>query len=127
MRPTKRYARELLPVEAITSDSLRLSGGGLRAVLECPTLAFGIKGEAEQRAVIDGWTALLNSLAYPLEIVIRSRRLNPGRLAPPDSSSDPAHTTLRDSYRRLLDELAGTRRILDRRFFVVVPQEPEAP
>ena len=49
MRPTKHYARELLPIEAIASDSLRLAGGPLRAVLECPTLAFGIKGEAEQR------------------------------------------------------------------------------
>ena len=119
-------ARAFLPVEGIAGDALRLSDGGLRAVLECPTLAFGIKGEAEQRAVIDGWTALLNSLAYPLQIVIRSRRLDPTRLVQPAASSDPAHTTLRDSYRRLLDELAGTRRILDRRFFVVVPQEPEA-
>src|SRR5437016_12150868 len=114
MRPTKRYARELLPVEAIASDSLRLSSGGLRAVLECPTLAFGIKGEAEQRAVIDGWTALLNSLSYPLEVLIRSRQLDPSRLAQPPESSDAAQGKLRDSYRRLLDELAGTRRILDR-------------
>src|SRR5207245_10874062 len=83
-------------------------------------------GAAAQCPSIYGWPARLHSLAYPLAIVIRSRRLTPGRLAPPDSNSDPAHTTLRDSYRRLLDELAGTRRILDRRFFVVVPQEPEA-
>src|SRR5206468_3307208 len=105
---------------------LRVSDGALRAVLECPTLAFGIKGEAEQRAVIDGWTALLNSLAYPLEILIRSRKLDPARLAQPAQSSDGAHATLRDSYRRLVDELAGTRRVLDRRFFVVVPQEAAA-
>ena len=115
--------RTFLPVAAIAGDALRLSDGGLRAVLECPTLAFGIKGEAEQRAVIDGWTALLNSLSYPLEILIRSRRLDPARLGEPPESSDPAQVALRDSYRRLLDELAGTRRILDRRFYVVVPQD----
>jgi hypothetical protein len=115
--------RTFLPVAAIAGDALRLSDGGLRAVLECPTLAFGIKGEAEQRAVIDGWTALLNSLSYPLEILIRSRRLDPSRLEEPPESSDPAQVALRDSYRRLLDELAGTRRILDRRFYVVVPQD----
>src|SRR5207247_3625035 len=98
--------RTFLPVEAIDGDALRLSDGGLRAVLECPTLAFGIKGEAEQRAVIDGWTALLNSLSYPLEILIRSRRLNPAQFAQPPESSDAAATALRDSYRRLLNELA---------------------
>src|SRR5712691_12962103 len=121
MRPTKRYARELLPVEAIASDSLRLAGGPLRAVLECPTLAFGIKGEAEQRAVVDGWATLLNSLAHPLQIVIRSRKVDPAAVAPLPAGDDAATAPLRDSYRRLLDELAGERRILDRRFFVIVP------
>src|SRR5712691_2450865 len=124
MRPTKRYARELLPVEAIASDSLRLSGGALRAVLECPTLAFGIKGEAEQRAVVDGWATLLNSLSHPLQIVIRARKVDPSLVAPLAHAEDSRRTPLRDSYRRLLDELAGERRILDRRFYVVVPWDP---
>ena len=77
MRPTKRYARDLLPVDRIASEAVRLKGGGLRAVLECPTLAFGIKGEAEQRAIVDGWATLLNSLSHPLQIVIRSRKVDP--------------------------------------------------
>lgn len=127
MRATKRYASELLPLEAVASDSLRLSGGALRAVLECPTLAFGIKGEAEQRAVVDGWATLLNSLSHPLQIVIRARKVDPSAVAPLAPVDDPRRTPLRDSYRRLLDELAGERRILDRRFYVVVPWDPVAP
>src|SRR5205823_713883 len=113
-------ARAALPVRAIVGDALELSSGALRAVLECPTLAFGIKGEAEQRAVIDGWSALLNSLSHPLEILIRSRQLDPARLAQLPETEDPAERALRDSLRHLIHELAGTRRILDRRFFVVV-------
>src|ERR1700730_14854006 len=120
-RATKRYARELLPLEAIAGDALRLPGGALRAVLECPTLAFGIKGEAEQRAIVDGWATLLNSLSHPLQIVIRSRKVDPAAVAPLPTGDDAATAPLRDSYRRLLDELAGERRILDRRFFVIVP------
>jgi len=124
MRPTKHYARELLPIEAIASDSLRLAGGPLRAVLECPTLAFGIKGEAEQRAVVDGWATLLNSLSHPLQIMICARKVDPSAVAPLGPVDDPRKTPLRDSYRRLLDDLAGERRILDRRFYVVVPWDP---
>src|SRR5438093_6352942 len=127
MRATKRYARDLLPLEAVASDSLRLYGGSLRAVLECPTLAFGIKGEAEQRAVVDGWATLLNSLSHPLQIVIRSRKVDPSAVAPLPPVDDSRRAPLRDSYRRLLDELAGERRILDRRFYVVVPWDPVAP
>jgi hypothetical protein len=110
-----------LPIEAIAADALRLRGGGLRAVMECPTLAFGTKGEAEQRAVIDGWAALLNSLSHPLQIVIRSRPLDPTSVAPLPTVENPNQLPLRESYQRLLDDLTGQRRVLDRRFFVVVP------
>jgi hypothetical protein len=117
----RRSTRSFLPVESIGADWLRVRGGGLRAVLECPTLAFGIKGEAEQRAVIDGWAALLNSLAHPIQVTIRSQRLDPDLLAPSTTERGPADRELRDAYRRLVEELAGQRRLIDRRFFVVVP------
>ena len=117
----RRHARELLPLAAIAGDALHLRAGGLRAVLECPTLAFGIKGEAEQRAVVDGWAALLNSLAHPLQVVIRTRELDPRALAPLSGSTNALHAPMASSYARLLVDLAGQRRIVDRRFFVVVP------
>ncbi len=113
-----------MPVEAIAADALHLGGGALRAVMECPTLAFGIKGEADQRAVIDGWTALLNSLSHPIEVVIRSREIDARELAPlPEMVAEGGRAALRDSYRRLVAELAEERRILERRFYVVVPYE----
>src|SRR6202047_632370 len=70
-----RHTTELLPVEAVKEAALVLRGGSRRAVLECPTLAFGIKGEPEQRAVVDGWAALLNSLQHPIQVLIRTRAL----------------------------------------------------
>jgi len=131
IRPPLRLGRAsaltLVPIEAIAADALRLSDGGLRAVLECPTLAFGIKGEAEQRSVIDGWSALLNSLSHPVQIVIHSRQLDPAGLTRLPDDSAPRQGALRESYRRLLDDLAGRRRIIDRRFYLVIPHvEPAA-
>lgn len=107
----------LLPVDAVLAPAMRLRGGGLRAVLECPTLAFGIKGEAEQRAVLDGWSALLNALGHPIQIWIRTRAAaHP--IAPADSRG------LRASYDELLGELSRSRQVVDRRYFVVVPWDP---
>ena len=117
----RRPTRELVPLAAIAADALRLRDGGLRAILECPTLAFGIKGEAEQRAVVDGWAALLNSLAHPLQIVIRTRALDTRALPPLSDSTDERRAPFSASYARLLGELASERRIVDRRFYVVVP------
>jgi len=110
-----------LPIVDVADGRLRLSDGGLRAVLECPTLAFGIKGEAEQRAVISGWAQLLNSLSHPIQILIRTRSL------PAPSASDAGkvladpRARLQASYQELWGSLHRRRQLIDRHFYVVVP------
>src|SRR5260370_18689946 len=93
-----RHTTELLPVEAVREAAVVLRGGSRRAVLECQTLAFGIKGEPEQRAVVAGWASLLNSLTHPLQVVIRTRRLQTSALPQPPHP----HQTLRDPSRTLV-------------------------
>jgi hypothetical protein len=122
LRARRAPATTLLPVSRITSGALELGGAGTRVVLECSTLAFGIKGDAEQRAIVDGWSALLNSLPHPLGVVIRSRAVDPATVAPLPAGTDAA--ALRSSYARLLGSLASERRAVDRRVFVVVPHDP---
>src|SRR5207244_6534023 len=98
----------LLPVEAVKEGALVLRGGSRRAVLECQTLAFGIKGEPEQRAVVAGWSSLLNSLTHPLQVVIRTRRLDPSALPHPADHN----RALRESYRLLVEGLTDARKVL---------------
>src|SRR5260370_3080628 len=117
-----RHTTELLPVEAVKDAALVLRGGSRRAVLECQTLAFGIKGEPEQRAVVAGWSSLLNSLTHPLQVVIRTRRLETSALPPP---ADHNHK-LRDSYRGLVETLTDERRGPQCRFFVLAPRRAPA-
>ncbi|MDQ6691738.1 MAG: hypothetical protein M3Z13_03115, partial [Candidatus Dormibacteraeota bacterium] len=118
--------RELLPVVEVEGSALRLRDGGRRAVLECPTLAFGIKGEAEQRGVVDGWAALLNSLQHPIQVLVRTRGLDSWPEAEANAGDDPGLADLRDSYAGLMGQLTSSRRLVSRRFFVVVPWEPSS-
>ena len=102
-----RRTTELLPVQSVQDGTLILSGGSLRAVLECQTLAFGIKGEPEQRAVVAGWSSLLNSLTHPVQVVMRTRRLDPSALPLPADHCG----ALRESYRSLVDSLTDERKV----------------
>ena len=117
--PTQR----LLPVRAAYGGRLHLEDGSLRALLECPTLNFGLRGEAEQRAIAEGWAALLNSISHPLQVVIQTRSLNPADL---DLKASAAHHSeqagrLAKSFADLIGDLASTRRVVTRRHFLVVP------
>lgn len=113
--------QDLLPVTGIEGAALRLADGGLRAVLECPTLAFGIKGEAEQRAVVDGWASLLNSLQHPIQVLVRTRGLDSWPVADANAGENTRLAELRDSYAGLMGQLTSSRRLVSRRFFVIVP------
>jgi hypothetical protein len=118
--------QDLLPVAAVEGSALRLRDGGLRAVLECPTLAFGIKGEAEQRAVVDGWAALLNSLQHPIQVLIRTRALESWSVLDALAGGSAELVELRDSSASLMAQLTSSRRLVSRRFFVVVPWNPSS-
>lgn len=51
-------------------------GQGLRAVLMVSALNFALKSEEEQDALVFQYENFLNSLDFPLQVVIQSRRLN---------------------------------------------------
>ncbi len=118
--------QELLPLEDVVDDVLCLRGGDYRAVLEAQSVNFALKSEAEQEAIMAGYRAFLNSLSYPIQVVVR--------ILPTDVETYLAGLRERfggrggEVLRRLaLDHeafvrrLARERTLLERRFYVVVP------
>ena len=119
---TRATTQSWLPVRRLDGGVLYLRDGSLRAVLECPTLAFGLKGEAEQRAVMHAWAGLLNSLPHALQFLVQTRHLDPASLtAPAGTEASPALERLRRSYAELVGRMSLGRQVLNHRFYVVVP------
>lgn len=118
--------QELLPLDDIVDGVLCLRGGDYRAVLEAQSVNFALKSEAEQEAIIAGYRAFLNSLSYPIQVVVR--------VLPTDVEAYLAGVREQfsrrggEALRRLaLDHEAFVRRLgrertlLERRFYVVLP------
>ena len=72
MISTQRY----LQFAEVHDDVLVLKNGGLRAVLEVASVNFNLKSEAEQEALISSYQGFLNVLNFPVQIYIRSRKLD---------------------------------------------------
>ena len=71
-----KRANSFVEVKKVENDSIYLKTGGMRAVLQIIPINFSILSEAEQRAIISAYRDFLNSLDFPVQIVMRTVNLS---------------------------------------------------
>ena len=74
--PDIASAKQFLAIDTIREDVIVLKEGGLRMILMCSSLNFALKSADEQDAITYQYQNFLNSLDFPLQFVIHSRKLN---------------------------------------------------
>ena len=122
---TQKY----LDVYEIRDDIVVLRDGSLRAVLLVSGINFSLKYEDEQNAIIQAYVQFLNSLDFPLQIVIQSRKLNIDdyltRIKNIEREQENELLRIQTSeYRQYIRELVDLADIMTKRFYVVVPYLP---
>lgn len=68
--------QEFVPIDKVRDGVMILKSGELRAVLITNSLNLGLKSEDEQQAVLSQFQSFLNSLDFPIQIFVQSRKLN---------------------------------------------------
>lgn len=120
-----------LDIAEIKEDTVIMRDGTLRSVLMVASINFALKSEDEQNAIIAQYVSFLNSLEYPLQIVIQSRRLNIDNYIErlKTSEREQRNELLRvqiADYRAFIAELVEMGQIMQKFFFVVVPYNPSS-
>jgi type IV secretory pathway VirB4 component len=119
-------SQEFLEVEEIKDGILILKDKSLHAILLVSSLNFALKSEEEQAAIIYQFQNFLNSLDFPIQILVQSRRLNITGYLEKLKEIEFAQVSdlLRDQtreYRNFIQKLVGTGEIYSKNFFVIVP------
>lgn len=118
--------QRFLDIATIREDVAVLKDGSMRAVLAVSSINFALKSEDEQNALIAGYAQFLNSLDYPLQIVIQSRKLNIDdylnrlKRAEKEQTNDLLRMQITD-YLEFVKELVDLGEIMAKRFYAVVP------
>lgn len=68
--------QQFVPIEKIRDGIITLKNGELRAVLITSSLNLSLKGQDEQMAILSQFQNFFNSLEFPIQFFIESRRLN---------------------------------------------------
>ena len=63
-------------IAEIQSDTTILKNGAVRAVLEVSSVNFSLKSEQEQESIIASYQSFLNTLEFPVQIIIQSKKID---------------------------------------------------
>ena len=118
--------QQFLEFEEIKEGILVLKGRQVRGVLMVSSQNFALKSEEEQQAIIFQFQSFLNSLDFPLQISIQSRRLNiTGYLDYlKELGANQQNELLKrqtEDYRLFVERLIAGGSIMAKNFFVTVP------
>ncbi|KKW42256.1 MAG: hypothetical protein UY92_C0009G0060 [Candidatus Magasanikbacteria bacterium GW2011_GWA2_56_11] len=128
-KPKHPATQAHLPVAEIKDGVVVLRDGTMRAVLLVSSINFSLKSEDEQNAIISSYVGFLNSLDFPIQIVVQSRRLQIrpylDRLI--KMEREQVNELLRiqtADYRSFVEELVQIGQIMTKRYYVIVPYDP---
>ena len=91
----------------------------------CSTVNFELKSEQEQNAIISGYQNFLNSIDFPIQIVIQSRRMDLTKYLSklsdqiPKASNELVKIQIQD-YMIFIKSLLKVANIMDKKFFIIV-------
>lgn len=125
--PIRATTQEHLPVENIKDDLVLLKDGSCALILSVSSVNFDLLSEKEQEAIIYAYGALLNSLTFPIQIVVRSQKKDISFylevLAQQEvkKANSPLLAKQINSYRQFVAEMVKKNNVLDKKFYVVIP------
>lgn len=118
-----------LDIEDISDNLVILKTGWVANVLGTTAVNFDLLSEAEQDATIYAYGALLNSLSFPLQILIRSKKAD---ITSYFDSLEEAERTQPNpdlkrqiqKYQDFLESTVQQRTVLDKKFYLIINFNP---
>ncbi len=128
-QPITSTSQDHLPIADITNDIVIYKDGGAALVLESTSLNFGLLSEKEQAAVIAAYAAMINSLSFTVQILVRTQRKDIGTyITYLDTQAvklkHPLLIKLMAEYKAFILESVKKKNVLGKRFFVVLYLSP---
>jgi type IV secretory pathway VirB4 component len=129
MAVSSKATQEFVPIKEVRDGIVILKDGSMRAIVLSSSLNFSLKSDDERNAITIQFQDFLNSLDFPVQIVIQSRRLD----------IRPYLALLEEQYKVQLNDLmkiqtreyiefikkfTESTNIMTKSFFIVVPYEP---
>ncbi len=123
--------QNVLQVAEIRDGIVIMNDGSFRSVIMAKSINFDLMSQIEREGVEGGYQAMLNSLYFPIQIFMRSQKVD---LRPYIEKLDKIRTEhdnmllalLMEDYINYISELSTQTNIMDKKFYLVIPYFPKA-
>ena len=121
--------QRFIDIAEIRDDLVVLKDGTIRAVLLVSSINFALKSVDEQNAIVQAYMQFVNSIDFPIQVLIQSRKMNIDKYiqqineSEKKLSNDLLKKQIHD-YKDFVKQLVKLGDIMQKRFYVVVPLNP---
>jgi len=128
--PAKLATQNFVSISEITKDTVVLKDGSMRQVIKVTPIPLDLRTEKEQESAVYQFRSFLNSLKFPIEVVIQNRRvdlknyLDKIKLAFQKEENDLLKIQMQD-YIDFLSRLVNEINLMDRSYYVIVSHSKE--
>ena len=127
--PVKASTQQFIEIEDIKDDIMLMKDYSAVTVVEVGAVNFWLLSVEEQTSMIYSYGSLLNSLSFPVQILILSKMMNissyldyiNGKIA---SQRDEVIQTRLLSYQEFIKNIVKKNTVLEKRFFFAIPFSP---
>jgi len=127
--PAGSSTQKYVDVAEVKEDTIILKNGAMRAVLAVSAINFDLKSTDEQEAIVAQYQNFLNSVDFPIQILISSRKLNMtsyiNYLTGFEKKQPNELLRLQISeYKNFINQLVSVSNIMDKNFYIIIPFSP---
>lgn len=129
VEPISSTTQQHILIADIVDDILLTKEGGAAIIMRASALNFSLLSEKEQEAITYAYSAFLNSLSFPIQIIVRSQKKDVTNYLnylkeEADKQTNAQLKKLITSYQTFVSQIVKKRNVLEKEFFVVVPFSP---
>jgi hypothetical protein len=124
--PIKSSTQKFIEIADIANDIVMFTDGSCALVITTTAVNFGLLSEKEQEAIIYAYAGLLNSLSFPVQILIRTQHKDIGsylellKIQEAKQTNPKLKKSIVD-YREFVETTVKEKDVLDKKFYIVIP------
>lgn len=117
--------QKFIEIQDIVDEVVILSGKNACLIMEVTPSNFSLMSKEEQDVRIASYSSFLNSLPFPIQIIIRSKKLDISNYLKllQEKESETSNLNLKGKireYREFVSELVKVNTVLDKKFYIAI-------